>query len=323
MAPEAGPSADRRARRPRRGATRSHAFFDPLQNSPLGDLLSASTRAAWDPYRDLPWQTEVRWRDVELPDRSCLVSHFSRYRAMTAAQRQEAKCAEMAAHLSSLADGEERAARLAAATAQLGPPPDHVWFLASLMADEAKHYAALVHYLQTKLRLSYQPTPVLSRVFQALEEQRSFELNVVAGQLVLEATASALLASLLTTVHEPLLHLLLRRIMRDEARHMTYARGLAPSVREPRVLQTHAARDLLFEAAFAGASSLMAVRAWEEIGLSAKEARHEAVEVLDQRGFLAFYEKVIVEQLARQGYDADTLRATLGRRLERRLRDPP
>src|SRR5262245_17534704 len=149
MARSAGSSADDDA-----GVSRSqqrYSFEDSLAPSPtLGFLVHAHERA-WDPFRDLDWNVAVDIRALEVPDRSSLVSEFSAFRQMTRQERQLAKCIEMAAHLSSLADGEQRATELAAATALVGSPtPVQQWFLGALMADEAKHYAVLVHYLHEK-----------------------------------------------------------------------------------------------------------------------------------------------------------------------------
>jgi hypothetical protein len=316
MAPSAGPSASRRRRRP------THRFDDPLEPGPLVALLEQTHARAWDPFRDLDWSTEVAWTELTLPGASCLVTQFDAYARMSPEERRLAKVVEMASHLSSLADGEKRAADLAAATALLDPPTTaHLWFLSGLMADEAKHYAVLVHYLQTKLQLAHAPTTALARVFAELQGLESFELNVVAGQLVLEATASALLASLLATVREPLLHSALRHIMRDEGRHMSFARALSrrSSARLPDRPEIH---EVLFDAAWAGAASLLALDAWEQLGIPRHVARQQAVDALARRGFLAFYKRVILESLRLQGYRTGALGRLLEEELEQRLRSP-
>ncbi len=304
-----------------------YPFDDSLAPGPVEGLLSHAHARAWDPFRDLDWHVVVDWRELELPDRSSLVSHFDVFPRLSRADRQAAKCLEMASHLSSLADGEQRAAELAAATSLLDPPTQaHLWFLSTLMADEAKHYAVLVHYLHEKVRMSFTPAPALSVVFAELRAAASFELNTIAGQLVLEATASALLAALLTAVREPLLHSLLRKIMRDEARHMTFARSLSfdgDSPRDRQLLTRRQARDLLFEAAYAGAASLLALEAWEHVGIPPRQSRPQAVETLKAKGVLDFYRRVVIEQLARQGYRTDTLAQQLEKGLEQRLRGPP
>jgi hypothetical protein len=328
MARSAGPSVvdsgKAGARRPRPVKA---LFDDAFAPSAVESLLGHAHLRSWDPFRDLDWSRSVAWSAIELPDRSTLVGEFAEFKRMSPAERQVVKCAEMASHLSSLADGESRAAELAAATGLLTPPgAAHLWFLGTLMADEAKHHAVLVHYLQEKLHIVFRPAPALARVFGALREAQSFELNIVAGQLVLEATASALLATLLASLREPLLHRALRLIMRDEARHMSFARTLSVDrLAHPdrEVLTRTQARDLVFEAAYAGAASLLASEAWEQAGVPSRIARAQAVEALRRRGFLDFYRRVVLETIHRQGYRTDRLAHLLERDLERRLREGP
>ncbi len=297
-------------------------LVDPLRNGPTTRLLQTSYGRGWDPFVDPDWSSRVRLSQLELEDAGCVVSGLSVFPRLSKPQRRAAKRHEVISHLSSLADGEERAAVLAAETALIppagedAPGPAQTWFLAGLMADEAKHHAVLMHYLEHKVHRVYPPAPALAQAFSALHALHSFELNIIAGQLVLEATASALLTGMLLKIREPLLRTLLRLIMRDEARHMAFAYTITLPRRVSIAGET---RDILFEAAYAGAESLLGAPVWEALDLPLRRARREAARTLRERGVLLFFTRVIGETLRRRGYDTTELERLIEGDLEKRL----
>src|SRR5262249_27649482 len=132
----------------------------------------------------------------------------------------------------------------------------------------------------------------------------------------------SLLASLLIRMPEPLLRNLLQRISRDEARHMKFAyavSGLEPEELSP--ARRRRMEEILFEAAWAAAASLVAVPTWEEFGLDVTEARSVTGGALGERGIFSYYPRVVARQLARRGFPADNLGRVIERHLEARLRE--
>jgi hypothetical protein len=286
-------------------------------------LLEGAYADGWNPLTDLPWGSAVDWRELEIPDQSCLLAQLPAYRKMSAAQRARVRRREMASHLSGLAFGERHATTLAAETILLCPEdePQQAWFLATLMADEAKHASAIDRYQRERLGARYPPHPALVHVFNALSEARDYELNLLVGQVVLEGSAASLLTSLMVSIREPLLRDALRRIMRDEARHMKFAEtvtraGLAPisGARRKRM------EEILFDAAFAGAASLLAPGVWDEVGLARPGCLSATVDELKRRGIIRFYSTIVTRQLRRRGFPTGTLEKMLERLLEGRLR---
>jgi hypothetical protein len=287
-------------------------------------LVAQSYENGWDPEKDLPWDAAIDPDRFEVPDTAALSASLPAYRRLGKAQKSWLKRRELASHLSCLAYGEQRAAVLAAETALIEPnqDPTAMWFLATLMADESKHFATLDRYLSKKAEASYAPTPSLEKVFAALTRARDYELNLFVGQVVLEGTAASLLSSLLIGVKEPLLRELLRRILRDEARHMKFAHLFAGSTMHAKMdpRRRRAMEEILFEAAVAGASCLLPLPVWDELDLDRKKCIPAAVNELKRRGVIRFYTHVIGRRLARRGFPADKLEQMLERMLEGRLR---
>lgn len=286
-------------------------------------LVQRAYDDGWNPETDLAWQTSVEAASVEVPDRASLSSPLRDFKALSRDQQSWLKRCEMASHLSNLAFGEGRAATLAAETTLLCPEPDgsDTWFLGTLMADESKHQAVLSRYLREKLQIAYAPHPVLKEVFSELTHARDYGLNLFVGQVVLEGSAASLLTSLLMGMDEPLLKSILQRVMRDEARHMKFA-WLAgvPSLKEMSVNRRRRMENLLFEAAVAGAASLLPLRAWEDSGLDTRSCVPAAVDELIRRGIVRFYTRVMTAQLRRRGFPSERLEGKLDRLLESRLR---
>lgn len=290
----------------------------------LAQLVRRAYAEAWDPEVDLAWDRRVEWDATSVPDRVSLLAATPACRRMAPRAREALKRREMASHLSALAYGEARAVPLAAQTALLlGPlPAEAAGFLGTLIADEAKHHATLSRYLSQKLRARYPPPALLERVLGALEAERDAGLNLLVGQVILEGSAASLLATLVTGVREPLLHDLLRRILRDEARHMRFVREVArPGPRHLVPGWRRRAEAILFDACAAAAACLLAPAVWQEAGLDGPACRAAAVDELRRRGLVRFFARVAVGQVRRHGFPADRLERRLEDRLVARLRD--
>lgn len=271
----------------------------------------------------LPWDAGGAWDDATVPEAASLLARTGLLRGMRPRQRAHARRLEMASHLSALAHGEQCAVGLGAQTVLLVPEdaPEQRWFLGTLVADEAKHHLALERYLAEQLEARMTPHPALTALFAELGREGDLALNLLAGQVVLEGAAASLLNALLVGVRQPLLRELLRRVGRDEARHMRFAHLVAP----PPVDGLSRARrrrmeEVLFEAAYAACAALVAHGAWGPLGLDPAAARAATVDALRERGAIAYFSRTVVRQLDLRGFPAETLGHALAGRLEDRLR---
>lgn len=285
-------------------------------------LADHAQSVTWRPEA-LPWDGAVDWEAVAVPDGASLLASSPLLQKMSPEQRRRAKQREMASHLGALTDGEKRAVGLAAETVLLTPDdePEQRWFLGTLLADESKHQLVLRRFLDEKLHWTVHPYAVLDRLFAELTRERDFALNLLAGQVVLEGAAAALLNGLLVGVKQPLLREILRNIGRDEARHIRFAHTVVSSAtKDLDDVRRRRMEEILFEAAYASVASLVAEDAWDDLGLDRRAARQSTVDVLRDRGVISFFTRVVVRQLGLRGFPADELGATLSRHLEARLR---
>ncbi len=289
-------------------------------------LVMLAHQHAWLPA-DLPWPEEPSRAALalEISDPACLVSRLPEFRKMSRPQREGLKRSELASHLGTLAFGEGRAVTLAGDTVLLSNPEDGLarWFLGTLLADEAKHFLVLRRYVEEVLQRRVHPHGPLEVVFQQLAAEHDYALNLLVGQVVLEGAAASLLSSLLLGTREPLLRELLKRIGRDEARHMRFAHLAFVHSEELTPARRRRMEEILFEAAYAALASLLAERTWEEFGLPRAHAREATLEALRERGVLTYYARVLARQLAQRGFPVEDLGHSLETRLAQRLREAP
>jgi len=289
-------------------------------------LLNLAHQHAWLPA-DLPWPEEPAWAalELEISDASSLLSRLPQFRRMSGPQREALKRSELASHLGTLAFGEGRAVTLAGDTVILSNPEDGLarWFLGTLLADEAKHFLVLRQYVDEVLQRRVYPHAPLEGVFQQLAAEKDYALNLLVGQVVLEGAAASLLSSLLLGTREPLLRELLKRIGRDEARHMRFAHLAFVHSEDLTPARRRRMEEILFEAAYAALASLVSERSWEEFDLPRARARAVTLEALRQRGVLTYYARVLARQLAQRGFPAEELGHTLETRLLQRLKEAP
>jgi hypothetical protein len=276
-------------------------------------LVARSLSEAWSFDRDLPWETRV---DPEAPAAGLetLLAGFAPVKAMAARDRRRLAFAETSYHLSNLLAGERSGERLAAQVLLLAQRD--VEFLAIVASEEAKHYLALERWLREKAGRVQKPDAALTHVIAALESEGSAEVKLLVGQVVLEWTAAALLATLVARVREPLLKAILRLNLRDESRHIAYGALLQPVLSRAfgGGKATAALEDLAYEAIRASARALLATPVWRAFGLGPGARRH-AVDVLARLGVIERYQKHVPVQLARCGFPTDRI----VRRLQRDL----
>ncbi len=292
-----------------------------MNRAQISSLAEHAAARPWAPDA-LPWESAVDWAAVSIPEGASVLARSDVVRAMSTSERARLRQREMASHLAALANGERKAVNLAAETVLLCPEEEveQRWFLGTLLADESKHDLALHRFLSEKLAWTVRPHPVLDALFATLTEERDYELNLLAGQVVLEGAAASLLNGLLLGVDQPLLRELLRNIGRDEARHIRFAHAVSAPLAEMSPARRRRMEEVLFEAAHAAVVSLVPDDAWEELGLDRGLARAASVDALRERGVLAFFTKVLARELGGRGFPADDLRASLERHLEARLR---
>jgi hypothetical protein len=279
----------------------------------IGDLLQKAKNESWLLGQDIAWETPVSPERLRTPEPLCSIADLDAYRKMPAKERDAYRLKETAWALSNLVYGEERGALLGAQVIvdrlEAGTHADDAEFLGVLVAEEARHHEALARYMNEKIGIAYAPHRAMIDLFRALQKHPLWELKVIVGQILFEPTACSMLHSLLIRAEEPLLFDLVRRILRDEARHLTYsysvAGGLVRRLKKPELKE---AEDLLFESIVGCVTAFMPIEPWAEHGLPLTACKQSAVEALEKRGVIEFFGKVMPAQLARHGFPSTRLR---------------
>ena len=160
-------------------------------------------------------------------------------------------------------------ALLAAMEMQALESPDGARFLDTQIRDEARHVAVFWRYLDRKIGACYPRCHELERLRVLTQQAESWEMKVLATQVVLEGLGLATLG----TIHhfatsEPLLRRIVQLVVRDEARHVTYGVvSLAPQVADLSDAERNHREDFVCELVRLMRDRLLCEQVWERAGL--------------------------------------------------------
>lgn len=288
----------------------SHPFENyNFNNKDLKTLLERTLSPSWV-YQKLPWDLVVEPGHFVKGNVPSLLEALPEYASLSNDQKEQVKFQESIYHISNLLAGEHKAVSLAAQVLVESPQhcPDIIHPINTIIADETKHFLALSQYLETKVGFYYQPHPRIKDIFVALSNEEAYEIKLFAAQVVLEWTATALLSSLILKHPEPLFGEIVKKILQDEVRHLTFNR-LVFSHLDKRRLQRLGKRmeEMLFEVIVATISSFFAIPVWQEYGFSKSSCRKYAVNMLEEKGVLHFYTRVLPKELNRCHLHSDRL----------------
>jgi hypothetical protein len=294
-----------------------------VPDSRVESLIEKALAEAWLPTRDLDWSAEVSLDSLRTPEALCSVSDVPAYRKMSARARDEYRLKETAWALSNLIFGEKRGALLSAQVIVDSIDEQSAadaQFLGVLVVEEARHFEALERYVGEKIRITYPPHSAMVELFRGLQTHRLWQLKLIVGQILFEPTACSMLHSLLVRSEEPLLFEIIRRILRDEARHLAYSYDVAGDlVRRVRGSEKTEAEDLIFESVVSCLAAFLPEGPWSEAQLDAGVCRKAAVEALAKRGVLQHFTSALPTQLARHGFPSERLRDLIEHDLAKKL----
>ena len=271
-----------------------------------GQLLQKALVDVWNVDEDLPWETRVDLDSLDVADRESLVAQLPEYRKLDAKDQHQLKLRELGWNLSNLLEGEWRGGVIAAQIMVDCAPEsrDTAAFMSTVANDEVKHHHVLRRYLQENTSLIRAPHAGLDRLFNDLQGHEVWELKLLIGQVVFEAPATSTIHSLfMRSGREPLLSAILRRILRDEARHLAFSNAVTGSIaRRYSSSVLRSVEDMLFEAVVACVATFPAEPVWHEMGFPREASRRHAVEALAERGILDVYTRLLPKQLASRGF---------------------
>lgn len=293
-----------------------------FNNPQIQKLVQAAVSNQWDVYRQLPWNHEVNLESVFGPGHFSLLEATPEFKHMGKEQQNQVRIKEVAYHLSNLLGGEHKAMILCAQIMDQCPQdiPDWNYFVSTILNDERNHALALSRYLYEKIGSCYQPHPRIQSILNALIEESSYEIKLFIAQVVLEWTATFLLASLVLRSPEPLMEKIVKRILADEGRHLIFSKITAQSmVSERKKFLNRSFEDLIFEGIVACISSLFAIPVWQEYGFSSQSCREYTFHEMQAKGIFKFYKTFLPKELAKYGLYTDRLEQLLSNELEQKV----
>ncbi len=254
-------------------ARASHnARFDWSYPSDMPEMHKLYERAKANQWNgsDLPWHTNVDPLNPEVPvlPRSFVDFDGLRSRGIHLSRDEEQRFLHSLASwmLSQFLHGEQGALLAAAQVTEAVQFFDGKLYGATQVMDEGRHVEVFHRYLDEKMGRLYQVNDNLFTIIDSLMTDSRWDMKFLGMQIMVEGLALGAFGTLYQLTSEPLLKMLLRNVIQDEARHVHYgvlalrehiAKELSESERRER-------EDWAFEVALLMRNRFMAFEVYEE-----------------------------------------------------------
>jgi hypothetical protein len=204
------------------------AHFDwsyPADQPGMPALYRHAKAGQWD-SDSLPWGTSVDPLSPEvvlLPERFIDASLLEKHGVHLTPGELRRFLADMATWmLSQFLHGEQGALFAAAQVTEAVQFFDGKLYGATQVMDEGRHVEVFHRYLEEKLGKLYQVNDNLFVIIDSLMSDSRWDMKFLGMQIMVEGLALGAFGLLFRQTQEPLLRELLRRVIRDEARHVHY-----------------------------------------------------------------------------------------------------
>lgn len=192
----------------------------------LQALYQKAKRLQWNGATDLDWSINVEPESNEnalLPDDFLAWDHFESLGLhMTLKDRRHRLHQVLGWMLSQFLHGEQGALMAAAQVTECVPFTDGKFYGATQVVDEARHVEVFHRYLETKLGATFPINDNLFTIIDSLLRDSRWDMKFLGMQIMVEGLALGAFSMLHKLTKEPLLRELLRRVIHDEARHVSY-----------------------------------------------------------------------------------------------------
>ena len=170
--------------------------------------------------------------------------------------------------------GEQGALLVASQLASCAPTYDAKLYAASQTFDEARHVEVFTKYLQEKVGILYPVNDNLKALLDKVLSDPRWDLKFIGMQIIIEGLALAAFNTLKMTAHDPLLKDIIRLVIRDEARHVTFGVNYLQDFVETLTDEEIEDRaQFAYEACVVMRERLIATDVFEEFGWDVEEAR--------------------------------------------------
>lgn len=192
------------------------------QVAELRRLYEKGKSAQWNASTDVDWSIRVskdEW--IGSPENSILAS-ICKLMGLPEATQKAALFDEVGWLLSQLLHGEQAALQICGQLTNLCPTTDEKFYAASQVADEARHTEVFARFLSEKIGTIYPVSPVSKTLLDELLAVPGYQMKALGMQTLFEGFAMGLMDMMRGALTHPLFVDVLRRVMRDEARHAAF-----------------------------------------------------------------------------------------------------
>jgi hypothetical protein len=214
--------------KPTRIRASHEAHFDwtyPSDQPGMAALYRHAKAGQWD-ADSLPWGTSVDPLDPEvalLPEGFIDFRLLEQHGVHLSPEERRRFLASIATWLlSQFLHGEQGALFAAAQVTEAVQFFDGKLYGATQVMDEGRHVEVFHRYLEQKLGKLYQVNDNLFVIIDSLMSDSRWDMKFLGMQIMVEGLALGAFGMLYRQTQEPLLRELLKRVIRDEARHVHY-----------------------------------------------------------------------------------------------------
>lgn len=191
----------------------------------LRKLYDAAKRSQWDAATALDWSIEVDPYDESrelMPERSLPLMDIPAYRSLPKKRQLEHRAKLTAWMLSQFLHGEQGALFAACQVTEAVQWMDGKLYGSTQVVDEGRHVEVFHRYLTEKLGGLYEINDNLYTIVDALMTDGRWDLKFLGMQIMIEGLALGAFGTMRQSTSEPLLKELLKYVITDEARHVTF-----------------------------------------------------------------------------------------------------
>lgn len=266
-------------------------FDTPLTGSYNWDYSSADSRIRklyelgkeynWNAETDLDWNVPFPKNEYPTNPDFNGFKEYGPYKALSEEDKIRFEWHQLGASLSQFLHGEQGALLVASQLVSCAPTYDAKLFAASQTFDEARHVEVFNKFIQERVGIMYPINPNLKSLLDKILTDERWDLKFIGMQIIIEGLALTAFRAARHTTRIPLLNELLRLVIRDEARHVTFGinyleefvKMLTPQERQERA-------EFAFEACYVMRNRLGASpKVFEEFGWDADAAKEYANEI--------------------------------------------
>jgi hypothetical protein len=197
----------------------------PADQPGMAALYRHAKRGQWD-ADSLAWSTSVDPLSPEvtlLPESFIDITLLEKHGVHLSAEEKRRFLADMTTWmLSQFLHGEQGALFAAAQVTEAVQFFDGKLYGATQVMDEGRHVEVFHRYLEEKLGKLYQVNDNLFVIIDSLMSDSRWDMKFLGMQIMVEGLALGAFGMLYRQTQEPLLRELLKRVIRDEARHVHY-----------------------------------------------------------------------------------------------------